>query len=255
MNARKIIALTVVELKKLYRDIMTMAVLVLMPVALTLIMYFALGNVANDYYPPGVDTHFEYLLPGIMGYAVIYMGMMVALGLVEYRQVGLLDRVDIAPISTAGYLTSQLIANMIIATVQGLIVLLVAMLLGFQPLGGFVGLLIVALSLALLAIAAVGLGLLTAAISKDTGAAGGLAVIYILPMMMFGALLAVFNDTTLAIAKFTPNFYTSSTLIEVLHKGDTNTSIIWENTLTQVAIGVVIVAAGMVLFNKTKTRY
>jgi ABC-2 type transport system permease protein len=255
MDARKIAALVIVELKKLYRDIMTLAVLLLMPIGLTLIFYFALGNISNDYYPPGVESHFEYLLPGTMGYAVIYMGMMVGLGLVEYRQVGLLDRIDIAPISTAGYLTSQLIANMIIATAQGLLVLLVAVLLGFEPLGGFVGLLIVALSLALLAVAAVGLGLLTAAISKDTGAAGGLAVIYILPMMMLGALLAVFDDTTLAIAKFTPNFYTSSTLIEVLHQGEITTSIIWKNTLTQVAIGVVIVAAGIWLFNKTKTRF
>jgi ABC-2 type transport system permease protein len=255
MNARKILALTVVELKKLYRDIMTLAVLLLMPIGLTLIMYFALGSVANDYYPPGVESHFEYLLPGIMGYAVIYMGMMVALALVEYRQVGLLDRVEVAPITTAGFLTSQIISNMIIATVQGLIVLGIAVLLGFEPLGGFVGLLIVALSLALLAITAVGLGLLTAAISKDSGAAGGLSVIFILPMMMFGALLAVFNDATLRIAKFTPNFYTSSTLIEVLHKGDTATAIIWENMLTLAAVGVVIIAAGIFVFNKTKTRY
>ena len=62
---------------------MNLAVMLLMPVGLTLIFYLALGSVYNDYYPvPGMN-HFEYLLPGVMGYAVIYMGMMVALALVE----------------------------------------------------------------------------------------------------------------------------------------------------------------------------
>ena len=81
MKMQKMSALVVVELKKLYRDPMSLAVMLLMPVGLALIFYLALSGVTNDYYPvPGMN-HFEYLLPGVMGYAVIYMGMMVALAL------------------------------------------------------------------------------------------------------------------------------------------------------------------------------
>ena len=77
-------ALVGVELKKVYRAPLNLIVLLLMPVGLALIFYFALSNVYNEYYPvPGMN-HFEYLLPGVMGYAVIYMGMMVALALVDY---------------------------------------------------------------------------------------------------------------------------------------------------------------------------
>ena len=68
------------------------------------------------------------------------------------------------------------------------------------------------LFLALLAVSAVGLGLITAAVAKDSGAAGGLAVIYIMPMMMFGTFLAVFNKTTRNIASFMPNYYVTDTL-------------------------------------------
>ena len=100
-----------VELKKLYRDPMNLCVMLLMPVGLALIFYLALGNVYNDYYPvPGMN-HFEYLLPGVMGYAVIYMGMMVALALCEYRKAGLLNRVKTTPVSTSAYLGSLIIAN------------------------------------------------------------------------------------------------------------------------------------------------
>ena len=251
MNTQKIGSLILVELKKLYRDPMNLIVMLLMPLGLTLIFYLALGSVHNDYYPvPGMN-HFEYLLPGVMGYAVIYMGMMVALALVEYRKTGLLNRIKTTPVSTAAYLGSHIIANMIIATFQGLIVLLVAWLLGFEPRGGLVGILLAALFLALLGITAVGLGLLTAAISKDSGAAGGISVIFIIPMMMFGALLAVFNETTRTIARFTPNYYVSESLSIIFHQGNLSDPVILQDLLILAAIGLVVVTAGIQLFKRT----
>jgi ABC-2 type transport system permease protein len=247
-------ALVVVELKKLYRDPMSLAVMVLMPVGLALIFYFALSGITNDYYPvPGMN-HFEYLLPGVMGYAVIYMGMMVALALCDYRQSGLLDRVETTPVSPVAYLGSLTVANMIIATIQGMIVLLVARLLGYVPLGGLVGLVLAALFLALLAVSAVGLGLITASVAKDSGAAGGLAVIYIVPMMMFGALLAVFNDTTRTIARFTPNFYVSDSLSIIFHQGRISDPAVWQNLLILAVISAVLVVAGIQLFKKMGYR-
>jgi ABC-2 type transport system permease protein len=254
MNIQKISALVGVELKKLYRDPMNLVVMLLMPLGLTLIFYLALRNIYNDYYPvPGMN-HFEYLLPGVMGYAVIYMGMMVALALVEYRKTGLLNRIETTPVSTATYLVSHIIANMIIAVGQGLIVLLVAWLLGFRPLGGFVGLLLAVLFLALLAITAVGLGLLTAAVAKDSGAASGIAAIFIVPMMMFGALLAVFDNTTRTIAKFMPNYYVSDSLSIIFHTGNLSNPILWQDLLILAAISLVVVVAGIQLFKKLAYR-
>ena len=254
MVMQRVGALVGVELKKLYRDIMTLVVLLLMPVGLTVIFYLALGGVSNDYYPvPGMN-HFEYLLPGVMGYAVIYMGMMIALALVDYRQMGVLKRVEVTPVSATEYLGSLIIANMIIATVQALIVLLVARLLGFEPQGGVIGLLLATLFIALLSITAVGLGLITAAVAKSSGAASGLAVIFILPMMMFGAFLAVFDDTTRMIARFTPNYYVTDSLMTIFHEGDLSRPVIWQNLLILAAISLVVVVIGIQLFKRTEFR-
>ena len=251
MSMQRVSALIGVELKKLYRDIMTLAVLLLMPVGLTVIFYFALGGVSNDYYPASVSNHFEYLLPGVMGYAVIYMGMMVGLALVDYRELGILKRVEVTPVSSSEYIVSLITANMVIATVQALIVLLVARLLGFEPQGGIVGLLLTVLFIALLAITAVGLGLITAGVARSTGAVSGLAMIFILPMMMFGAFLAVFNDMTRTIARFTPNYYVTDSLMKILHDGDTTSAVIWQNLLILAGISLVVVLAGIVLFRRT----
>jgi ABC-2 type transport system permease protein len=247
-------ALVLVELKKLYRDPMSLAVMLLMPVGLTLIFYVALSGITNDYYPvPGMN-HFEYLLPGVMGYAVIYMGMMVALSLCEYRDSGLLSRIKTTPVSTWTYLGSLIVANAIIATVQGLVVLLVARILGFVPQGGLVGLLLASLFLALLSVAVVGLGLLVAAVAKDSGAASGLSVIFIVPMMMFGALLAVFNDTTRTIARFTPNYYVSDSLSIIFHQGSLSDPAIWQNLGILAVISLVVIIVGIQFFQRIGYR-
>jgi len=254
MKTQKIRALVGVELKKVYRDPMTLVVLLLMPVGLTLVFYLALSGVSNDYYPYRDMSHFEYLLPGVMGYAVIYMGMMVALALVDYRQAGLLKRVDVTPVSPWEYLGSLVIANVVIATAQAMVVLLLARILGFEPLGGPVGILFAALFIALLAVTAVGLGLLTAAVAKSSGAASGLAVIFIVPMMMFGALLAVFDETTLTIARFMPNFYVSDSLSIIFHTGSVSDPALWRNLLILLAISAVVVVAGIQLFKRNEFR-
>jgi ABC-2 type transport system permease protein len=248
------VALVNVELKKLYRDPVTVAVLVLMPVGLTVVYYLALSSVTNDYYPvPGMN-HFEYLLPGTMGYAVIYMGMMVALALSEYREAGLLKRLETTPATPYEYLGSLIIAYAIIAVAQALVVLLVARLVGFEPLGGLVGLLLACLFLALLGVTAVGLGLLTATVAKNPGAASGLAVVFIVPMMMFGAFLAVFNDTTRTIARFTPNYYVTDSLSVIFHTGGVSDAVIWQNLLILALISLAIVVAGIQLFKRTEFR-
>jgi len=256
MKTQRTIALVTVELKKVYRDPMTLAVLLLMPVGLALLFYVALGNVSNSsgYYPVPGMTHFQYLLPGVMGYAVIYMGMMVALALVDYRQVGLLKRVEATPVSPTEYLGSLIIANMFIAVFQGLIVLLVARLLGFEPQGGLLGLLIAIIFLALLAVAAVGLGLITAAVAKESGAAAGLAALFIVPMMMFGTFLAVFSDMTRNIARFMPNYYLTDSLSVIFHTGSVSDPVIWQNLLILSIIALVIVVIGIQLFKKTQYR-
>jgi ABC-2 type transport system permease protein len=254
MKTQKMRALVIVELKKLYRDPMSLFVILLMPVGLTLVYYLALSNITNDYYPvPGMN-HFEYLLPGTMGYAVIYMGMMVALALVEYRQAGLLKRVEATPVSPSAYLGSHIIANMIIATFQALIVLLVAWLLGFEPQGGLVGLLLASLFLALLGVTAVGLGLMVAAVAKDNGTASGLSMIFLVPMMIFGTFLAVFDEMTRNIARFMPNYYVTDSLSVIFHEGSISDPVIWQNLLILAIISLVAVVAGIQIFKKTEYR-
>ena len=49
MKMKKLGVMTLVELKKLYRAPLNLAIMVLMQVGLALIFYLAIGNVYNDY--------------------------------------------------------------------------------------------------------------------------------------------------------------------------------------------------------------
>ena len=143
---------------------------------------------------------------------------------------------------------------MFIATFQALIVLLVSWILGFEPQGGLLGLLIASVFLALLAVTSVGLGLLTASVAKNSGAASGLSMIFIVPMMIFGSFLAVFDEMTRNIAKFTPNYYVTDSLSVIFHEGSISEPVIWQNLLILATISLVAVVGGIQIFKKTAYR-
>ena len=250
---KELFALIGAELKRLYRDPMLLAVLLAMPIGLTLVFYFAMGNLYQDPMRPEM-SHFEFLVPGAMGYAVIYMGMMVALVLCEYREAGLLKRLNTTPTSPTIYLGSLVIFNMMMAVVQGLIVLGVSKLLGYEAQVTVLSIVIIAVFLGILAVVAVGFGLLTATVAKNAGAASGLSIIYILPMMVFGSFLAVFDEATYKIARFTPNFYTTDTFMRIFYGTPLTEWVIWKNLLILLAIAVIVVFAGIQLFKRTEFR-
>ena len=252
MKTREMMALVGVELKKLYRDPMSLAVMLAMPDMLTLVFYFALGNLPT-WWLEGA-SHFEFLVPGTMGIAVIYMIMMVAMGLCTYREAGLLKRLETTPASATTYLGSQVIANMVIGAAQGLVVLLLSVLLGFRPQGGLPGLVLTTICLALLAASSVGFGLLTATVAKSSGAASGLSMIFIIPMMIFGTWLTAFNEMTFAIARFTPNFYVTEPLTRIFHGAPMSDGIVWKDMLILLIISLVAAFAGIQLFKKTEYR-
>lgn len=250
MKTRKMTALVGVELKKLYRDPTSLAVILAMPVVLTLIFWLAMKDMPT-WWLEGA-SHFEFLVPGTMGFAVIYMIMLVAMALCAYREAGLLKRLATTPASPYEYMGSLVVANVIIGTVQGLIVLGLSVALGFRPQGGLPGLLLTALSLGLLAAAAVGFGLLTATIAKNSGAASGLSMIFVVPMMVFGTWLAAFSEMTMNIARFTPNFYLTESLTRIFHGATFFDGIVWRDMLILFLIAAVAVVAGIQLFKRTE---
>ncbi len=108
--------------------------------------------------------------------------------------------------------------------------------------------------MAALAVTAVGFGPLTASIAKNTSAASGISLIFIVSMMVFGTFLAVFDAATYRSVHFTPNFYAADAPTLVF-RGETLASPqIWKDFLILLAISIVLIVAGVELFRRSEFR-
>jgi ABC-type transport system involved in multi-copper enzyme maturation permease subunit len=79
-------------------------------------------------------------------------------------------------------------------------------------------------------------------------------MIFLIPMMVFGSLLAVFDEMTRTIARFTPNFYVSDSLSIIFHTGNLSDPTLWQNLLILAIITLVVVVVGIQLFKRAGNR-
>jgi len=138
---------------------------------------------------------------------------------------------------------------MIISILQVLLVFLLALPFGFSPSTNIGGLLLAFLLMAIFSLSSVGLGLITATISKSSGTATGLSFIFILPQMFFGTFLPI-TSTTRPIAMALPSYYATDAISSIY----SGTSLLSSNILIDFAfvsiVSIIIVIIGILLFKR-----
>jgi len=242
MKKQRIIALIKMELKKLVREPANLFLMILFPAVLTLTFGFAF----ND---PELGMSFNFMVPGLFAYACIFIIMTIAQTFTDDRAEGLLKRMSTTPMTSGEFMGSHIISNMLIATLQVLIVFILSIIMGFDPNTDLGGVILAFLIIALLSLSSVGLGLITASISKNPGTATGLSFIFILPQMFFGTFIPI-TSTTRLIAMFLPSYYVTDALTSIFN-GD---SLLSANILIDFAfvsiVSTIIVIIGIQLFKK-----
>lgn len=242
MEIQRIVALIKMELKKLIREPAHLFLMLLFPAVLTLTFGFAFSD-------PALGLSFDFMVPGLFAYACIFIIMTVAQSFTDDRAAGLLKRMNTTPMTSGEFMGSHIISNMIIAIFQVLIVFILSILMGFSHKADAVGVLLAFLIIALLSLSSVGLGLITASISKNSGTATGLSFIFILPQMFFGTFIPITNSTRL-IAMCLPSYYVTDALKSIFN-GD---SLLSANILIDFAfisiVSIIIVIIGIQLFKK-----
>lgn len=241
MNLQRVNALVNMELKKMIRQPANLFMSLLFPAILTLTFVFAFGD-------PEFGMDINVMIPGLIAYACIFLIMTVAQSFSTERQLGLLKRLNTTPMTAGEFLGSHLLTNMIIAFVQVVVVFSIAVLMGFNPQSGLTSIFPAIPIIVLFSLSSVGLGLITATISKTPEAATGISFIFILPQMFFGTFVPI-TTTTRQIAMFIPSYYVVDALT-LMFAGD------WMNPQILIDVGVisvvsvVVVALGILLFRK-----
>ena len=241
MNFQGLAALVKMELKKYIRQPANLFLAILFPAVLTL----TFGFVFSD---PEMGMDINVLVPGLISYSIIFIIMTIAQSFTAERQEGLLIRMNTTRMTASEFMGSHIITNMLIAISQVVIVLVIAVLIGFRPTSGVEGVLLALPIAALFSLSSVGLGLITATISKSPEAATGLSFVFILPQMFFGTFIPI-TETTRQIAMFMPSYYVRDALTLIFGGDWANTNILLDVGVISI-VSVVIVAVGIMLFKK-----
>ncbi len=246
MNTQRILALLKMELLKIIREPAFLFLMLLFPAILTITFGFAFGD-------PELGMDFNVMAPGLFAYACIFIIMTVAQSFADFREQGILKRLNTTPMSSTDFMFSNILSNMIISMMQVVIVFVLALLFGFRSNSDIVGILLAFLLMALFSLSSVGLGLITASVSKSAGTATGISFIFILPQMFFGTFIPI-TDTTRPIAMFLPSYYATDALTSIFNGASlTSANILIDFAFISI-VSIAIIIIGILLFKKSGNK-
>jgi ABC-type multidrug transport system permease subunit len=193
-------------------------------------------------------TQFDYMAPGLFAFAAIFLIMIVAQTLVVEREIKLFSRINTTPTTAADIVMSKTLSSMVSALVQVALVFVMAFLLGYHPLGDASSLGFAFVIMAVFSLCCVGFGLIVAAISKSSGAATGIAFIFILPLMFLGTYVPVGGPARLIV----PSNYVTDALTSLFLRGAPVSSPMILMDLAVVSIfSIALLLVGILLFKRT----
>ena len=213
----------------------------LFPALLTIVFMFTFAD-------PELGMSINSVVPGLVVYAVIFIIMTVAQSFSSEKN--LLRRLNTTPMTSTEFIGSQIISNMIVAIIQVTVVLVLAYLMGFRPNSNFEGIFLALPVTAIFALSSVGLGLITATISKNPEMGVGLSFLFILPQMFFGTFMPL-STSTQEIAKFIPSHYLYDALTSIFEGKWMNTNFFYNIAIIS-TVSILIIILGIILFEKQK---
>jgi ABC-2 type transport system permease protein len=197
-------------------------------------------------------TTFDYFAPGFFAFFAIFSIMIVAQSFIFEREKGLLRRIRTTPTTSSEFMASHAVSNMITAMIQVAIVFLVAILVGYRPLGDATSFISAFIILSIFSLCCVGFGLIAATVAKSSGAATGIAFVFIMPLMFLGTFVSVgLSAISKEAGKFVPSYYVTDALTSLFLRGAPVTSPTILLDISVVTIySVVVLLLGIVLFGK-----
>ncbi len=194
----------------------------------------------------------DFIAPGMFTFASIFLIMMVAQSFVQDRENGMMKRIRTTPTSPTEFMASQVISYMAIALIQAALVFAMTYALGFRPSVGITAYAFAFILVLVFSLSNIGFGLITATISKSSGAATGLSFLFVIPQLFLGTFVGASLSGGAQIAgKFIPSSYVTNALTSIFVRG---ASVVSGTVLLDLAVVCVsciaILIVGIVLYAK-----
>ena len=246
MKRQRILTVFKMEMKKTIRTPMYLFFSLFFVAMLVILLGLALNNV----YGWGPERSiFEQMVPGLFAYSGILTIFTFASAITGDRDTGVQTRMKTTPITSGEVIIGQMLAYTVIPLIQTAIILITALLVGFNPILTVEGLVMVFVFMIFLSFCSVGLGLITATIAKDAKAAGSLAFIFIVPQQMFGSFIYM-GEAMKVIGYAMPSQYATDALYRIFYGGVLTDTGIWLDLLVLVIISLIIYVIGLKLYDR-----
>lgn len=246
MKRQRVLTVFRMEMKKLLRTPMYLFFSLFFVAMLVVLLGLALGNV----YGWGPERSiFEQMVPGLFAYSGILTIFTFASSVTGDRDTGVQRRMNTTPITSGEVIIGQMLAYTIVPLLQTAIILITALLVGFNPNLTIAGVALVFVFMIFLSFCSVGLGLITATIAKDSKAAGSLAFIFIVPQQMFGSFIYM-GEAMKVIGYAMPSQYVTDALYRIFYGINLADTQIWINLGVIVLISFIIYVIGLKLYDR-----
>ncbi|MFC9329161.1 ABC transporter permease [Kitasatospora sp. NPDC057015] len=183
---RHIGALTRRNLMRIKADPESMFDAVLMPIIFTVLFVYVFGGAISG----NQDAYKQYMIPGLLGQTGITLAMAVGTGLNSDFQTGVMDRFRTLPIGRSAVLVSKIAAETCRALLSFTILIVFALILGFQVKTGPLEVL-AAIGLSLLfGMSMVWISMLLGMALRSAQAVQGVAMLVIMPLQFGSSIFA-----------------------------------------------------------------
>ena len=133
------------------------------PLLYLLVLGFGLGPVFEK---AGNGSYLQFVAPGVIGMTVLFSAVFSGIGLLWDRQFGFLKETLVAPVPRLAVMVGKTLGGATVATIQGLLVMIVCLIAGFRPVNLF-KLPLALLFMILTAVVFSGLGTAIGSVLKD----------------------------------------------------------------------------------------
>jgi len=204
---------------------------------------------------PGNPNYFQFVAPGIMA-LIVMMSVMtgLAVSVSREREAGTMDGLLIAPVSRLSIILGKALSQTARGMVQGMVVLLLAILIfGVHVYGNWL-IMIVLLFLGVFAF--MGIGILVSAVASAQESAMTMMMTFQFPMMFLSGVFFPIQQMPQFmqyISKIIPLTYEATALRKVIVLGAGFTAV-WTEILILLIFGVVMLAIAVPTFRRVITR-
>lgn len=163
-----------------------------MPFLLMVSLGMGFGRMVIPGMPEGT-SYLQFLVPGMVGMTVLFSGTFAGMSVLWDRQFGFLKEIMVAPVSRLAIVIGRLAGGVTLSVVQGILILLVSMVLGYRPPTAW-SIILAVLPMLLISMIFISIGLIFASRMKDEQGFGLIMNFLIMPLFFLsGAFFPVSN--------------------------------------------------------------